>query len=391
LYYVLDALKIVSVAVCDEPAGRYEFLGYVRYPDGTYLGEKEGDEPNFDPGVLCEGDKVYLYSGFCPIGMKSRTGPFVTILEPDMLTVKQAPVNIAPSEPFSRGSGFEGHEFFEASSIRKVGDKYYFIYSSVHGHELCYAVSSDPAGRFRFMGTIVSNVDKGIGTYKDPDRHMAFIDNNHGSIEKINGKWYVFYHRHTNSHSFSRQGCIESIEILPDGTIPQAEMTSCGPDPDLLKGEGEYPGYLACNIFCNTTKSVGMEFPGRRWDTRFPYITQDGCDGDEISGHVANMQDGACAGFKYFDCSNTSVDCITVRGWCFGVFEILNSPDGDTIASIPIVKTNEWKRYDCDIPLPDGKQAIYFRYKGRGYASLGSFSLKSKSEKENNEKNNKDQ
>ena len=37
LYYVLDALSIVSVAVCDTPAGRYQFLGYVHYEDGTLL------------------------------------------------------------------------------------------------------------------------------------------------------------------------------------------------------------------------------------------------------------------------------------------------------------------------------------------------------------------
>ena len=45
LYYVLDKVNYVSVAVCDEPAGRYAFLGYVHYPDGTRLGEGAGDEP----------------------------------------------------------------------------------------------------------------------------------------------------------------------------------------------------------------------------------------------------------------------------------------------------------------------------------------------------------
>ena len=62
LYYVLDHVSVVSVAVCDEPAGRYEFYGYVHYPDGTLLGEKEGDQPQFDPGVLTEGrDYLSLY------------------------------------------------------------------------------------------------------------------------------------------------------------------------------------------------------------------------------------------------------------------------------------------------------------------------------------------
>ena len=37
LYYVDSKRSIVSVAVCDTPAGRYKFHGYVRYQDGTIL------------------------------------------------------------------------------------------------------------------------------------------------------------------------------------------------------------------------------------------------------------------------------------------------------------------------------------------------------------------
>src|SRR5690554_1457223 len=72
LYYVLSTMNVVSAAVCDTPAGKYEFLGYVHYPDGTRLGERQGDQPQFDPGVLTEGDLTYLYTGFCAIGDKSR-------------------------------------------------------------------------------------------------------------------------------------------------------------------------------------------------------------------------------------------------------------------------------------------------------------------------------
>lgn len=139
LYYVLDKVSVVSVAVCDTPAGKYEFYGYVHYEDGTRLGEKEGDEPQFDPGVLTEGDVTYIYTGFCGKGDKSRTGAMATVLGADMLTIREAPVFVAPSCEYGAGTGFEGHEFFEAPSIRKVGDTYYFVYSSILMHELCYA------------------------------------------------------------------------------------------------------------------------------------------------------------------------------------------------------------------------------------------------------------
>ena len=82
--------------MCDPPAGKYQFLGYVHYPDGTRLGEKEGDEPQFDPGVLTENGRTYLYTGFCGRGDTSRTGAMVTVLGADMLTIEEAPSFIVP-------------------------------------------------------------------------------------------------------------------------------------------------------------------------------------------------------------------------------------------------------------------------------------------------------
>jgi hypothetical protein len=87
LFYVLDRLSIVSVAVCDTPAGKYKFLGYVHYKDGTLLGRKDGDEPQFDPGVLTEGDYTYLYTGFCGQTDSSRHGAMYVKLDKDMLTI----------------------------------------------------------------------------------------------------------------------------------------------------------------------------------------------------------------------------------------------------------------------------------------------------------------
>ena len=66
LYYFLGYTSRIGVAVCDTPAGQFEFLDYVHYPDGTLLGEK-GEPLQFDPGVLVDDDgQVYLYTGFAP-------------------------------------------------------------------------------------------------------------------------------------------------------------------------------------------------------------------------------------------------------------------------------------------------------------------------------------
>lgn len=369
LYYVLDKVSVVSVAVCDTPAGNFTFYGYVHYEDGTRLGEKEGDQPQFDPGVLTEGNTTYLYTGFCSRGDKSRNGAMLTVLGADMLTVEKAPVFVVPGCEYSAGTGFEGHEFFEAPSIRKVGQNYYFIYSSIVMHELCYAVSKEPDKGFTYGGVIVSNSDLHIDTYKPAEKPMAYGANNHGSILEINGKWYIFYHRHTNGTWYSRQGCAEKIEILPDGSIPQVEITSCGLNGGPLAGEGEYGAYLACNLFTEE-ESVYVG------DDRFPKIMQDGRDGDEEPGYIGNMKDGATAGFKYFDCRNISEIIIKARGYMNGYFEVRTAWNGDVLAQIPVRNANVWEEFRAPLVIPDGKQALYLTYRGRDKASLLSFTLK---------------
>lgn len=372
LYYVLDKVPVVSVAVSDTPAGKYEFYGYVQYPDGVRLGERVGDEPQFDPAVLTEGNKTYLYTGFCPKGDKSRSGCMATVLGPDMLTVIEEPVIVLPSEPYSEGTGFEGHEYFEAPSIRKIGDTYYLIYSSIVMHELCYATSKHPRKGFEYRGVIVSNNDLHIDTYKPAEKPMYYGGNNHGGIVNIKDQWYVFYHRHTNGSNFSRQGCMEPIEILDDGSILQVEMTSCGSNGGPLIGKGEYPAYIACNLF---HRDEAM-YTGDLWmDSQFPKITQDGKDGDKEIGYIANMTDSATAGFKYFDCRGVKKFKIKVRGYCRGVFEVKTTWDGPALCEIPVDFTNVWTEYSSDIELPDGIHAIYLTYRGEGRASLLSFTL----------------
>ncbi len=366
LYYVLDHASVVSVAVCDTPAGKYEFYGYVHDIEGKRLGEREGDEPQFDPGVLTEGDRTYLFTGFCGPGDKTRTGSMVTILGSDMLTIEENPRLAVPGCEYAEGTSFAEHPFFEASSIRKVGDMYYFIYSSSVMHELCYATSKSPDKDFEYGGVIVSNCDLNIAINKPADLPMAYGANNHGSIVEINGKWYIFYHRHTNNSWYSRQGCAERIQILPDGTIPQVEITSCGLNDGPLEGKGKYPAYLACHLFTDKPEAyVGA--PG------VPRVMQDGRDGDKEPGYIAEITDSATIGFKYFLCDKVTGIKVTARGYADGVFEVKTAWNGDVLAEIPVQYTNVWEEYSAEVTIPDGKQAIYLTYRGGGTAQLHSF------------------
>ena len=397
LYYVMDKVGFVSVAVCDTPAGKYEFYGYVHYEDGTRLGDRKGDMPQFDPAVLTEGNKTYLYTGFCGNHMKDRIGAMATVLGPDMLTIEEEPAVIVPGDcytlpekeacaaateqqkaaggsmPYALAStenweGFKDHAFFEAPSIRKIGDTYYFVYSSQVMHELCYATSKNPTDMFKYGGVIVSNVDMHIDSYKPADMPTCFGANNHGGFELINGQYYIFYHRHTNGNWFNRQGCAEKMQVLADGSIPQVQITSCGLNDEPLEGKGFYPAYIACNIFNPAEKNFIV-------DIRHPRITQDGKDGDQEEGYVANMQNGYTLGFKFFDFKDVKKISVTTRGYVYGKYEVRTKWDGPVLGVITPIGSNIWETFTADISLPDGIGELYFKFVGGGTHQFKGFTL----------------
>ena len=132
-----------------------------------------------------------------------------------------------------KGTLLYEHAFYEAASIRKFDDLYYLIYSSGQNNELAYATSQYPDRDFVCRGVIISNADLGLNGNTLPKAPAGTI---HGGIEKISGQFYIFYHRCTHGTDFSRQACAEPIEIEPDGTIRQVEITSCGLNGKLLDG-----------------------------------------------------------------------------------------------------------------------------------------------------------
>lgn len=367
LYYVLDKVSVVSVAVCDEPAGKYEFYGYVHDKDGQLLGEREGDEPQFDPGVLTEGDRIYMYTGFCGRGDKTRTGAMGTVLGPDMLTIMEEPVLVVPGCEYDEGSGFEDHAYFEAASIRKKDGLYYFIYSSEVMHELCYAVSRDPLKNFRYGGVLISNCDLHIDTYKEAELPTAYGANNHGSMVQIGEDWYIFYHRHTNGTWYSRQGCAEKLTVRENGFIEQAQLSSCGLNGGPLLAQGEYPAYIACHLF--------TEEPSVYVDEAYPKIMQDGRDGDEEIGYVAKITDGTTIGFRSFWGEGITGIAIQTRGYGRGYFEVRTSIQGPVLARIAMEYTNVWESYQADVTIEEKVFDLYFTYRGEGATSFKSFTF----------------
>ncbi|WP_235988940.1 family 43 glycosylhydrolase [Aquibacillus kalidii] len=387
LYYTLGFRSIIGVAVCDTPSGNFEFYGYISLPDGELLWNKKGDPYLFDPGVLVDDDeKVYLYSGFAPkqgvpsllTDFKKRTfeGGYVIELGSDMKTVVSEPKLLFPKIGEAEGTGFEGHEFFEASSIRKIKDTYYFIYSSINGHELCYATSKSPTAGFTFGGTIISNGDLYInGSNEDKDAYN-YIGNNHGGIVCVKGQWYVFYHRQTNRHHYSRQALAEPIQIKEDGSIAQVEMTSSGLNNGPLQGKGEYESYIACNLMSKNGAGRYGTYFGNITFRGHPYLTQTGKDRENNpTQYIANMRDGAVAGYKYFFFKDLKGIAVQVNCTGSGEMLIATSLHSEPIASIPIKQSLSYTYFRKEVNIGRGKQALYFTYKGSGKVDFKSFVL----------------
>lgn len=368
LYYTLDFSNTVAVAVCDTPAGQFEFLGIVSLPDGT----RDNDIQWFDPAILSEPSGNYLYIGSAPAehfpGMPDGPlpGGVMVRLADDMLTILSEPVCVANGVETAKGTGFEEHPFFEASSIRHFGDWYYFVYSSLQGHELCYAMSRTPEGPFEYKGVLVSNGDMGVNGNTQPRYYMG---NNHGGLEKIGDKYYIFWHRHTHGGQFSRQGCADEVRMNPDGTFEQTEITSCGLNGGPLPARGvTYRASIAC--FLQGPDQEGMRellplLPNNAPENTVPYV--DGCaeegQPDGYQSWLANLRDSAVFGFKYLDFDGRCRKlAMTLRGE--GRLELrLDAPDAPMIAVV-FANSSDWAESVSSIPAIEGTHAVYFAVRG---------------------------
>ncbi len=396
LYYCFSFYPEIGVAVSDSPAGPFVFYGHVKYPENLHDGAVLREYMPFDPAVLTDDDgRVYLYYGFAPACEKEMKFPelspeelaampaekragyekirkiqfgengMVVELEPDMLTTKGEPHVSIPGGHHTEGTGFEGHGFFEASSIRKINGKYYFVYSSHKSHELCYAVSDRPDKGFTYGGTIVSNGDVGLNGRKAP---VNVLGNNHGGIEKIGEDYYIFYHRQTNGTEFSRQGCAEKIEIGPDGKIGQVAITSCGLNGGPLKAGGIYPAAIACHITCPETMDfIDYNNPSVRRQTR---IVQ-----RQNQPYVAAVADGSVLGYKYFEGTGVSGILLEMRGAFKGKVLVSKDEEGKELIGekAVTVECEDWQvfRIPCDVSLSGS--AVYFRFSGEGECEMKSF------------------
>lgn len=380
LYYFSSKMEKIGVAVSDTPGGHYHYYGDVRFANGDVLTSESGYGLPFDPGILSDESGNWLYYGFA---LQKRVagfpeagyqGGYVLELENDMLTIKKLPVKTIPGKMDADGTGYEGHAFLEASSIRHYGDTFYLVYSSQVGHELCYATSKSPDHDFVYGGVIISNGDVGLHSENEEDA-VYYLGNNHGGLLKLDDHYYIFYHRHTHGIQYSRQGCAEPVRILPDGSIPQVEITSCGLNDGPLRAKGEHSSHCACYL----RSQQGIQHYSSRvhWNDAHPYISQEHEDQAATlqNQYIFNLRNGAVCGYKYFQFDGTekTID-LRVRGLLQGSLTVrVDSPDGTVVAKTDFNDSADWKWIHADLSMISGTHALFFEVQGCGSCDFDAF------------------
>ena len=290
------------IARSDRPDGPFEVCNWDPQNPSRTVGVLD-----FDPAVFVDDDgKVYGYWGF------ERS--FGAELDPTTMATVKPGTEIVTDMVSSRNQ--EGvFRFFEASSMRKIKDKYVFVYSRwteegefglpSTNYTLAYAWSDSPLGPFTYGGTIID----GRGRTVDPDGKVIETatpsGNTHGGMLEIGGQWYVFYHRQCGTDEFSRQAMVAPIEVEvtegPEGkvVISEGEYTSEGFAIDGLDPFGTYSAGIAC--WYTGPEKARQEYPNFVFSGSYVKPMRTG----ENSNPVVNNTNGSIVGYKYFNFDKT--------------------------------------------------------------------------------------
>lgn len=193
---------------------------------GPYTAEPEPIEGSYsiDPAVFVDDDgEAYLYFGgdwggqlqrwtggkYDASAQRPTSGPSlkarVARLSKDMRSfvggVREMTVVDEAGEELEAMD--QGRRFFEGSWVHKVGDLYYFSYSTGETHKIVYATGKGPTGPWTYRGEVLS-----------PPTGWT----NHHSIAKAtDGKWYLFYHDSQASGKTPLRN-VKMQELKYDGT-----------------------------------------------------------------------------------------------------------------------------------------------------------------------------
>ena len=316
--------------------------------------------------------------------------------------------------------------FFEASSIRQVGNKYVMVFSGYSGPEygqgstnsaLRYAFGDSPLGPWRSGGVLVDS--RGIVPNED-GTHLVGMNaahNTHGSIQEINGQWYVFYHRPPRGFGFARQAMVAPIKIEWDkkAVAKGGQVRITAYDPYAKNNEwtakaSDGMQYTGAEVTSEGFNIFGLP-PYAYYSAGYAcYMSdqkwmQDNFDVWNNSMDLAGVKNGGVVGFKYFGFGglaqhtkginpfegtkkgdNTKV-CINMTPKGKGAFRVRVMLDGPyanstwngkeiAVVDVPANAAKEAKTYEVAVPAVEGltgKHAIYLVVEGAGNEPLVDF------------------
>ena len=317
-----DGKKTYYLYPNTQAAGRNGMIARADRPDGPFtVCNWDPKDPTrttgvlgFDPAAFVDDDgRVYGYWGF--------QQSFGAELDPKtMCTVKKGAKVVTDMVSNLNQEGV--FRFFEASSIRKVKDKYIFVYSrwtadgdfglGEANNTLAYAWSNSPLGPWTYGGTVIDARGRDVDDAGNPIYTAAPGGNTHGSLCEIQGQWYIFYHRQAGLGGFDRQAMVAPVEVKvtegPDGKveITEGEYTSEGFELDGLDPLVPHSAGIAC--WFTGPRPAEKDDLGNKYSGSYILPTRrvwdGGTDPYDLSVNtnpVVNNTAGSIVGYKYFN------------------------------------------------------------------------------------------
>ena len=420
--------RVPMVCKSDRPDGPFTPINLTE--DGRQC--LPGSLIDFDPSVFIEnitdkkdpdygiGFRAYVFYGF----------QHSTAVELDQKTMYSKREGTEPIDPFIPASSRDGKlldkegseykalykgqnpldfNFFEASSIRQVGNKYVMVFSGYSGKEyglgntnsaLRYAYGDSPLGPWRSGGVLVDS--RGVVLNEDGSKLIEtnFAHNTHGSIQEINGQWYVFYHRPPRGFGNARQSMMAPVKIELDkkpvakgGQVRITGYDPFAPNNEWTAKASDGNEYTGAEVTSEGFQIFGLP-PYNYYSAGYACFVygpnsnqwmQDNHDVWNNSMDLAGIQNGGIIGFKYFGFGGLAQDakgCKAFEGTKPGDGTKLTlnlTPGGKGALKIHVLLDDPWKGkeiatinvpadakgvIDCvaDVPAVEGltgKHALY--------------------------------
>ncbi len=219
------------------------------------------------------------------------------------------------------GQDLNAFNFFEAASIRKIGNKYVWVYSGYSGPDyglgstnsaLRYAYGDSPLGPWKSGGVLVDS--RAVVPNEDGSSLQTSYagHNTHGSIELINDQWYAFYHRAPRGFGNARQPMVAPVTIEWDeasvedgGKVSIRAYDPYAEDNIWTAKDSQGNEYKGAEVTSEGFHIYGLD-PYQYYSAGYAsYLSDIGLQSDtwdiwDNNMPVTGIQNGNIIGYKYF-------------------------------------------------------------------------------------------